>query len=212
MTRLSDLLPAACATTRLRLFLAGDTAAFHAYRSDPELARFQGWSTMTEREARGFVEEMSTVAQLRPGDWIQLAVADVVSNRLIGDVGLFLAADGREAELGFTLSRPAQGQGHASAAARLATRLVFECAPAERVRGVTDARNAASIRVLERAGFEKVGEQQAQFKGEDCVEFVFAICRRPEGLASQPRVTVEPGAACALGAEIETPSGVRRLQ
>jgi hypothetical protein len=72
--------------------------------------------------------------------------------------------------------------------------------PADRVRGVTDARNAASIRVLERAGFVKVGEQRAVFKGEACVEFVYVThraARRPSlhGRAGLSSPQVNHGAA-----------------
>jgi RimJ/RimL family protein N-acetyltransferase len=45
------------------------------------------------------------------------------------------------------------------------------------VRAVTDARNTASIAVLARAGFQRVFEQQAQFKGETCTEIVFSRAR-----------------------------------
>ena len=38
---------------------ASDLAAFQAYRSIPELGRFQGWSSMSETEALSFLTEMS---------------------------------------------------------------------------------------------------------------------------------------------------------
>jgi RimJ/RimL family protein N-acetyltransferase len=38
---------------------------------------------------------------------------------------------------------------------------------------VTDARNAKSIRVLERVGFARSDAQQAVFKGEPCTELVY---------------------------------------
>ena len=179
LASLSNQLPQQLGATRLRRFEAADLAAFQHYRSDPELARFQSWSVMTDGAARGFIDEMAEVSELRPGDWIQIAIADAASNRLIGDVGMHLSEHGCEGELGFTLCREAHGQGHASAAARLATGLFFRCSMVELVLGVTDARNTPSVGVLVRSGFEKVREQQAVFKGEHCTEVVFA-CRRPE--------------------------------
>jgi RimJ/RimL family protein N-acetyltransferase len=173
-----NLLPWTSEATCLRLFRSTDLAQFQAYRTDPVLARFQGWSAMSDIAAREFIEEMSSVAALRPGDWIQLAIAHAATDRLIGDIGLYLDADELEAELGFTLSREAQGQGHASRAARIATGLMFRCSKVKRVRGVTDARNDASIAVLERANFSKVCERRAEFKGEQCTEFVYE-CRTP---------------------------------
>jgi RimJ/RimL family protein N-acetyltransferase len=186
MAPLSSLLPCELGDTRLRLFTASDLPRFLAYRSDAGLARFQAWSPMTEPEARQFVEEMTNVGGLRRGGWIQLAIADATSNRLVGDVGMFLSDDEREAELGFTLCREAQRQGRASAAARMATRLFFRCSRALLVRGVTDARNTASIRVLERAGFEKTSERRSEFKGELCLEWVYAFPRAEARADSSP--------------------------
>jgi RimJ/RimL family protein N-acetyltransferase len=173
-----SLLPSTCEATCLRLFRSTDLSQFQAYRTDPVVARFQGWSELTDIAAREFIEEMSSVAALRTGDWIQLAIAEAATDRLIGDVGLYLDADELEAELGFTLSRASRGQGHASRAVRIATGLLFQCSKVQRVRGVTDERNGASVAVLERANFTKVCERRAEFKGEQCTEFVYE-CRPP---------------------------------
>jgi aminoglycoside 6'-N-acetyltransferase len=166
-------LPTGDDRTRLRRLRADDVDAFHAYRADAGLARFQGWSPMTPDDARAFVAEVADVQALQAGDWIQLAIADVADDTLVGDLGLFLEADGHEAEVGFTLARGAHGRGHATRAVALALRLVFDTSPAARVRAITDERNTASVRVLERAGFALQRRQRAVFKGEDCTELVF---------------------------------------
>ncbi len=171
------LLPLGCDGTVLRRLRSDDLCLFHAYRSDAALATYQGWSVMSADEARGFVERMAAAASLRRGDWVQLAIADAEDDRLQGDVGIHVAADGRAAEIGFTLSRGAQGRGHATRAVRLALALVFASTAVEIVRAVTDARNAPSVRLLERAGFAREEERQAFFKGEHCIEFVYG-CRR----------------------------------
>ena len=178
--RLDRLLPIACDGTVLRRFRGDDSSRFHAYRSDPALAAYQGWSVMSADEARGFVARMAAVTCLPRGDWVQLAIAETEADRLQGDVGIHVDADGRAAEIGFTLSREAQGRGLATRAVRLALALVFASTAVELVRAVTDARNAASIRLLERAGFTREAERQALFKGEHCTEFVY-VCRRCGG-------------------------------
>jgi aminoglycoside 6'-N-acetyltransferase len=180
-----SLLPSRCEATCLRLFRSTDFSQFQAYRTDPVVARFQAWSPLTDIAAREFIAEMSSVAALRPGDWIQLAIADSATDLLIGDVGLYIGPDESEAQLGFTLSREAQGQGHATRAALIATHLLFESSSVRRVCGVTDARNTASIAVLERAHFIKVCERRSEFKGEQCTDFVYA-CRPPGVLAHPP--------------------------
>jgi aminoglycoside 6'-N-acetyltransferase len=96
---------------------------------------------------------------------------------LIGDIGLYLAEDSRHAEIGFTLARHAQRRGLATAAVREAVQLVFAFTAVERVVGITDARNHASIALLERVNMRKVEERTVEFRGETCVEYVYAIPR-----------------------------------
>lgn len=170
-------LPRPAGTTTLRRLTEPDLPAFHAYRSDAELARFQGWSPMSQPEALAFIREVAGVQALELGGWIQLAIADATTDALLGDLGLFVDATQQAAEVGFTLSRGAQGAGHATRAVRAAVALLFEITPVAQVRAVTDARNRPSIGVLERAGFRKSHEQQAVFKGESCLEFVYLLRR-----------------------------------
>jgi RimJ/RimL family protein N-acetyltransferase len=181
MATLSSMLPLRSGDTILRTLRASDVEAFHAYRSDPELARYQGWSVMSAEEARAFIAEMQEdlISSLFSGggQWIQLAIAQAASDELLGDVGLFLSEDLSYGEIGFTLCAAAHGQGHATRAAIAATELLFALTGAREVRGITDARNSPSARVLGRAGFEQVLVQQTVFKGEPCTELVYRRLR-----------------------------------
>src|SRR4029077_3126060 len=104
----------------LRRLAASDLGDFQHYRSDPSIGQYQGWTAMSEAEATAFLEEMSEVPLFRPDRWSQIAIADCVALRLVGDIGLFLREDGREAEIGFTLRRESQGRGLGAAAVRAA--------------------------------------------------------------------------------------------
>ena len=84
---------------------------------------------------------------------------------------------GDEVEIGFTLARAAHGRGLATAAVRAVVAMAFAQTSAQRVVGITDARNAASSRLLERVGLRLVATQHALFRGEACVEHVHAIDR-----------------------------------
>ena len=173
MTTLADRLPSRRDRTVVRALRVSDLGRFHAYRADQTLARFQGWTPMAVDEARAFLQATSAVTDLIAGDWIQIGIADAGTDELIGDLGLFLAHDGLWAEVGFTLNRESQGQGHATRAVLTAVDLVLASSAAAEVRAVTDARNDASIKVLERAGFQFALQQQAVFKGEACTELVY---------------------------------------
>jgi aminoglycoside 6'-N-acetyltransferase len=172
-----DTLPRLGNGFMLRRLAMDDLAEFQAYRRDPEIGRYQGWSPMSDEDAAAFLVEMSAAALLRPGTWTQIGIAEPKTRRLVGDIGLFLGQDGRQAEVGFTLARHAQGRGVATAAVREAIRLVFAASTVDRVLCITDARNHASVRLLERVGMRRTETRNALFRGEQCVEYVYMLAR-----------------------------------
>jgi RimJ/RimL family protein N-acetyltransferase len=168
----------------LRRLQASDLALFQAYRSIPELGRFQGWTAMSENEGAAFLAEMAELPLFVAGEWIQLGIAEPETNQLLGDIGVFLAADQRSAEIGFTLAPHAQGRGIATAAIREALQLLFETTDVAQVFCITDRRNTSSIRVLERVGFLHHESRHTVFKGELCCEDVYIFQRDCNGFKS----------------------------
>jgi aminoglycoside 6'-N-acetyltransferase len=161
----------------LRRLRTSDLAAFQAYRSIPELGRFQGWSPMPDAEAVAFLTEMGAAPLFAPGEWVQLGIAAHDSDQLIGDIGVFVSADGLGGELGFTLAPAAQGRGIATAAVRQALQVLFATTRVKQVLGITDSRNLASVRLLERVGFQHRESRHTVFRGEPCVEAVYVLSR-----------------------------------
>lgn len=162
----------------LRRLRPGDLAAFQAYRHDPEVGRWQGWQPQTDAQALAFLAEMATCPLFAPGQWTQLAIADDLTDQLIGDLGIHISDDATEAEFGFTLARAAQGRGLASAAVREALQRVFAETPVQRIHAQTDARNTACLRLLQRLGATHVARIEAEFRGEPCIEHRYELARR----------------------------------
>lgn len=159
--------------TRLRRMTATDLDAFLAYRGDPEVARYQSWEQMSAEQAAGFLAHCGSVAPLlRPGHWVQIAIADTETDALLGDMGWHLSEDSQEVELGVTLSRAAQGEGHATRAMDGAVRHVFAETPAVRVVAYADLRNLPSRALLRRAGFTSRGEQTYEGVREEVFEIL----------------------------------------
>ena len=76
----------------IRRFALADAEAFAAYRSDPEVARYQGWDTpYAVDEAVAFISGLADPGT--PGEWCQLAVT--ADGRLVGDVALYTDTDPR---------------------------------------------------------------------------------------------------------------------
>jgi len=150
------MLPHDTPRLRLRRLREADLPPFQAYRGDAELSRYQGWLLMDDSAARACLHEMAGSSFCPSGAWCQLGIADRGNDGLIGDIGIHLQANGSLAEIGFTLARHAQGRGLALEAVRAAVDLVFAHTPAARVVGITDSRNGASVRLLERAGLRRM--------------------------------------------------------
>lgn len=162
----------------IRRLSPGDLPAFQAYRHDPDVGRYQGWKPQSDSEALAFLQDMESAALFPPGKWVQLGIADGQTDLLIGDLGLFVAADGHSAALGFTLCSQVQGRGLGTEAVRQAVRLLFQHTAVASVEGITDARNAPSIRLLERIGMRKVATLSAVFNGEPCLEHTYVLSRQ----------------------------------
>lgn len=167
------LFPGGC----LRRFRHSDLGAFQAYRSIPELGRYQGWLPMHDEEALAFLAEMEAKPMFQRGQWVQLAIADPHTDMLVGDIGVYLSEDGQTGKVGYTLAPSAQGRGVATAAVREALRLFFAATSASLVLGITDTRNTRSIRLLERLGFKHRETQSVVFHGEECLEEVFELTK-----------------------------------
>lgn len=158
----------------VRRLQPADLERFAAYRADPVLARYQGWALMTENEASEFIASMQTQPMLEPANWIQLAIADRASNDLLGDIGLCLHENG-DAEIGFTLRQESQGHGYAIEALRALARAMLRLPTVARIVAVTDERNEASVRVLERLGMTLASRYETTFKQEPCVELRYEL-------------------------------------
>ena len=173
----SDPLPVAYGRVSLRRLVLADLPTFQAYRQDANVGRYQGWDPLSDRDAAQFIAKMSGVALFPQGEWIQLGIADGRTDTLIGDLGICVSTDGQSAEVGFTLAAAAQGMGFGTDAVKAAIRLTFDRAPVAQIVAVTDARNLPAQRLLERVNMRRVDTVAATFRGQPCVEYVYAITR-----------------------------------
>ena len=170
-------LPRIAGDVVLRRLAAEDLRAFQAYRHDTDLGRYQGWVPTPDEDALEMLSHMGRTALLQPGVWCQIAIAEPGTLDLIGDIGLVLSVDSRQAEIGFTLRRESQGRGLATSAVKETIRLVFENTRAGKVIGIADARNVPCIGLLERVGMCKVETRSATFRGEACTELIYGVDR-----------------------------------
>ena len=167
------------ARLRLRPFRAEDLPAFVAYRSTPEVARYQSWeTTFSMADAEAFLAAQRAVAFGQPGEWVQLAAVDRAGGELCGDCAV--RVDGATAELGVTFAPAFQGRGLAGEALAAVVDRLFAEHGIHRVFAETDDRNTGVHRLFERLGFRLEARlvEADWFKGEWTTLRIYALLRR----------------------------------
>jgi RimJ/RimL family protein N-acetyltransferase len=149
------MFPLSTARLLVRALRASDAPVIHAYRNDPETARYQDWSLpFPMAAAERLVEEQAGVDRPLDGAWIQLAVEH--AGELVGDLAVGLDRTGSTATVGYTLRPDRWGQGLGSEAVGALVDALF-MRGTQRVVATIDPLNLRSARLLERLGFTYQG-------------------------------------------------------
>jgi len=157
-----------------------DCPDFHAYRSNPDVTRYQGFDVMTAEQAAIFIEQNLHKHYGKPDEWVQYAIAKKDTGKLIGDCAIKLTADPRIAEVGMTISHLEQKKGYAKEAMLGILTFLFDEKEIHRVVETVDAENIASINLLKSTGFRQEGHfiENIFFKGKWGSEFQYAMLKK----------------------------------
>jgi RimJ/RimL family protein N-acetyltransferase len=181
------------ATVRLRLdaLREDDAEALFRYRSDPTVARYQGWRPEKQSEALDFIRTQLQWVPGTRGDWVQRAIRLTDGDTLIGDLGLHIPVDHQDSyEFGVTIAPEFQGNGYAYEAVRELFDYVFDTFDARRIHASIDPRNRASESLLRALGMRQEAHFRERFwlHGEWVDDVIFAILARewPEAKQHKP--------------------------
>src|SRR5919106_5421429 len=164
----------------LRWVSENDIDSLYEVFSDPQVMRY--WSTppySTREDAVKLQQEIAAGNESNTMLKWGLALRD--SDRLIGTATLFnLNLDNGRAEIGYALGRAHWGKGYMNEALRALVQHAFEVMDLRRLEADVDPRNAASIRTLERLGFQKEGflRERWHVNGEIQDAFFYGLLRR----------------------------------
>ena len=164
----------------VRRFADSDVEPFLAYRSDPEVERYQGWGEYTREEARRFVASLQSLHPDTPGQGFQFAIELKETHEMIGDCYLLtLLEEPRQAKIGFTLAPGHRGRGYATAAVLRVLEYAFTMLDKHRVTAEALCENTRSIALLERIGMRREGclRQSVWFEGRWADECHYALLR-----------------------------------
>ena len=186
----------------LREMGTGDVPALFALMSDHAVMRY--WSRPAMTEPREAAELLAGImADNAAGRLLEWGVA-LPEGGLVGTLTLHhLSPTHRRAEIGFALAREQWGRGLMREAAELVVAHAFATASAggmelERLEADTDPRNAASIALLERLGFQREGLLRRRWcvSGEWSDSAFFGLLREEwemGALGSNPHPDLPPG-------------------
>jgi ribosomal-protein-alanine N-acetyltransferase len=142
----------------LRPFVAEDAPTMQGVYGDPAVMRWVGDGPTADVDGAAALLAGYIAHQDRYG-FSSWALVDRATGTLFGDAGL--GYEHGQVHLGYTLAQAWWGRGYATEAARLCVAAAFDELYLPSVRAIAEPENAASIRVLEKAGFRAVGHRLA---------------------------------------------------
>jgi ribosomal-protein-alanine N-acetyltransferase len=152
------------ARLRLRWLTATDVPALYEIFSNVEVTRYWSWTAYTElAQAEALLAEIHDF--FRSGTLHQWGVARTEDDTVIGTCTLAqIDRVHRRTEIGFALGRAHWGQGLMREAVGALLQHAFGELRMRRVEADVDPRNAASLRLLERFGFEREGRLRERYE------------------------------------------------
>ncbi|TCP55483.1 ribosomal-protein-alanine N-acetyltransferase [Tumebacillus sp. BK434] len=141
----------------LRELRLSDAEDFFANLSDEETMRYYGMTPLTELETAVEMIKSRELAR-QENRSLRWAIARKEDDRLIGSIGFHhWEPQTFRAEIGYEINREYWGTGVATEAVRAALHCGFGEMGLNRIEALASPENPASIRVLEKAGFQKEG-------------------------------------------------------
>jgi len=165
----------------IRNLQSSDLEDFLFYRSNPEVTKYQTFEPMDLDRAKSFIESQKDKVFGKPGEWVQYAIENKNTEKIIGDCAIKLDQhDSRIAEVGITISHAEQNKGYAKEAFRAILNFLFSIKDFHRVVEIVDTENEASVKLLESIGFKKEGHfvENIFFKGKWGSEFQYAMLKK----------------------------------
>lgn len=158
-----------------------DLTDFHAYRSNPEVTKYQGFDVFTIEQAEAFILSQQDKTFGNAGEWVQYGIENKETGKLIGDCAIKLDQhDIRIGEIGITISPTDQKKGYAKEVLKAILNFLFSIEDFHRVTETVDAENVASILLLKSVGFRQEGHfiENIFFKGKWGGEYQYAMLKK----------------------------------
>lgn len=164
----------------LRWISEDDIDGLYDVFSDPQVMRYWSSGPLANREAAAAMQR-EIAAGNENNTMMKWGLALRDSNYVIGTTTLFnLNLDNGRAEIGYAMGRSHWGKGYMNEALSALVSHAFEVMQLRRLEADVDPRNAASIRTLERLGFQREGflRERWHVEGEIQDALFYGLLRR----------------------------------
>ena len=164
----------------LRWISEDDVDGLYGVFSDPQVMRYWSSGPLASREAAAALQ-LEIADGNEKETMFKWGLALRESNLVIGTTTLFnLSLDNGRAEIGYAMSRAHWGNGYMNEALSALVWHAFEVMNLRRLEADVDPRNTASIRTLERLGFQREGFLRERWHvcGEIQDAFFYGLLRR----------------------------------
>lgn len=148
--------------------------------SDPQVMRYWSSPPLIDRQAAAEMQREIADGN-RNNSMFKWGLALGESDKIIGTATLFnLSLSNGRAELGYAMGRAHWGKGYMNEALKALVAYAFEGFDLRRLEADVDPRNGASIRTLERLGFQREGflRERWHVDGEIQDAFFYGLLRR----------------------------------
>jgi RimJ/RimL family protein N-acetyltransferase len=164
----------------LRWISEDDIDSLYEIFSSPQVMRYWSSPPLADREAAAELQR-EIAGGNESETMFKWGIALRDSNTVIGTTTLFnLSLDNGRAELGYAMAHAHWGKGYMNEALTALVSHAFEVMELRRLEADVDPRNAASIRTLERLGFQREGFLRERWHVNNEIQdaFFYGLLRR----------------------------------
>jgi len=142
----------------LRELEEDDWSKLHSYLSDLEVQKYMIQDATTPEQTKSYVRMFLEHKLEEPRRYVRFVALLKEGEQLIGECGINMPnLKHSEGEIVYRFARPNWGKGYASEVAGRMIKFGFEELSLHRIEALCDARNTASIRVLDKLGMTREG-------------------------------------------------------
>ncbi|MBQ3460686.1 MAG: GNAT family N-acetyltransferase [Solobacterium sp.] len=155
----------------IRPMTVSDVGALREWMPDPSIYEYWG-----KGPGKNEKDPALLFVRTKPAKSFHLGIAEKSTDKVIGDIWVYLIEQDRMAKVAFRLAKTVHGRGYGTESLSAMTAFCFEHTELKRLWTEVDVRNIASWRVLEKCGYRREGLiRQSRMVNTWCDYYIYGI-------------------------------------